>query len=54
MEAWVALALWYIGEVPTTSDGEAQHLDAARKLLWWAKGHEVDLEKPAAGPEGGP
>lgn len=46
MEAWVALALWYIGEVPTTSERENRHLEAARVLLWWAKGHDENLSIP--------
>lgn len=46
MEKWVALALWYIGEVPTTSERERQHIEASRALLWWAKGHDEDLGIP--------
>jgi hypothetical protein len=43
IEAWVALAIWYIGEVPITSEAETRHLEVARALLWWAKGHDEDL-----------
>lgn len=50
IEEWVALALWYIGLVPTTSEREAQHLEAARALLWWANGHDEDLAIPPRNP----
>jgi hypothetical protein len=46
MENWVALTIWYIGEVPTTSEREANHLEVGRALLWRAKGHHEDLDLP--------